>query len=468
MQILKLKKKLIITISFSFSIRYLVRTNLLEKLKHQFDLLIVIFWNEEDLVKELTQKGFNVVVFIPGSKNAIYENIRRKIGFWFNAFRLKSPSQKIQNNFLAQYNPSVSVLVVISKWYNSLKFFVPGYTKNLFKKEAHLVTLQTDYIEAFKILEQYKPNALFTVTPFHSQEDIFLRACKNYGLRMLTAILSFDNITKRGWIPVVYDKYMVWNKYNKEELCRIYPNAKSKKIIITGAPQFDFYWNKNYLINKNEWKKLVGINEYDDRKIILYAGGPAALFPDEPHYLKKIDDAINANDIKNKPLVLFRCHPVDRVERWKEYIGKSDNIVFDISWTGIQNLLHTNITDYDIKKLCSTLYYTDVHINLCSTMTVDGSAFNKPQIAPAYDIKGKRATHLLKQMYYQEHFLPIVNNKGVALAENEQDLICLINKALSKPEEMSSVCNKVVNEIITYSDGKSTERVYKEIVNELL
>src|SRR6476659_3333203 len=103
---------------------------------------------------------------------------------------------------------------------------------------------------------------------------------------MITSILSFDNITKRCWIPVEYDVYMVWNKYNEEELHTIYPFSKRKKVYITGAPQFDFYINKKWLLTDEEWKNTIGIPNKINRKIILYAGGPKELFPKEPMYLK--------------------------------------------------------------------------------------------------------------------------------------------------------------------------------------
>jgi len=60
---------------------------------------------------------------------------------------------------------------------------------------------------------------------------------------MLTAILSFDNITKRGWIPVIFETYMVWNRDNKMQLERIYPQIQKERIVVTGAPQFDFLFS---------------------------------------------------------------------------------------------------------------------------------------------------------------------------------------------------------------------------------
>jgi hypothetical protein len=285
---------------------------------------------------------------------------------------------------------------------------------------------------------------------------------------MITSILSFDNITKRGWLPVEYDLYMVWNKYNEKEAIRCY--AEDNKVLpvkIVGAAQFDFYQNSDFIVAKDTWEKQVGI-PVGDRKIILYAGGPQALFKNEPQYLQHIDEAITNGAIKGKPLVLFRCHPVDEIERWKTAVGASENVVFDSSWAGQKNLLHSNVTDSDIVKLCSTLAHTDVHINLCSTMTVDGSVFRKPQIGPAYDDILPEKAHLMCQMYWQEHFIPIMKTKGLALANSKSEMIDLINEALYEPLRMTNASDRIVEEIITYKDGKCTDRVVANIRNELV
>ncbi|HMZ45211.1 MAG TPA: CDP-glycerol glycerophosphotransferase family protein [Chitinophagaceae bacterium] len=461
------KKRLLITISFSFSIRYIVRTGLLEKIKAFAEPVIVLTWNEEDLIKELRNKGYEVYILPELIRGTAYKDIRKKIDYWFVHFRLKSPTKKNQDKFLKQYNSFKQNFIAQSrKLYNIAKMYLPGVQTKMFEKEKKLLISDTNYHQILKWVKPLNINAVFTVTPFHTQEDILLRVCNDLGMKMITSILSFDNITKRGWIPVNYNVYMVWNKYNFNELVRIYKGINKDKIFITGAPQFDFYYNPNFLLTKEEWMKTVGIKDAT-KKIILYAGGPKSLFPNEPQYLQHINDAINNNEIEGSPIVLFRCHPVDILQRWKDSVGSSNNIVFDSSWTGEKNLVSTNITEFDIKKLCSTLYYTDVHINLCSTMTVDGSAFNKPQIGPAYDDIAPAKAHLLKGMYWQEHFIPVLKVNGIALANSKQELIELTNKALKHSDMDEQKCKQVVEEIITYANGNSTQRVAAILENEI-
>lgn len=464
-----MKKRVLVIISFSFSIRYIYRTKLLNELKKFSHPVIAITWNQEDLIKELQEEGFEVHVIPESKKNANYNDVRKKIDFWFNHFKLKTPSKKIQEDWLETLNDgNFQWLTFVRKKYNIIKFYFPNTIKQLKKKEKKLLLSDTNYKDISTIIDNLKLDAVFTVTPFHTQEDVLLQVCKHKGIKMITSILSFDNITKRGWLPVDYDLYMVWNKYNKNEIIRCYKKPKKHiNVEVVGAAQFDFYYDKKYLIDKEKWLQNVGLPN-DGKKIILYAGGPKSLFPEESNYLKIIDEAICNGLIEGSPKILFRCHPVDDVNRWKEKLQNCSHVFFDTSWTGQSNLLHANITNNDISKLCSTLYHTDIHINLCSTMTVDGSVFKKPQIAPAYDFRGEKESKLLRNMYYQEHFLPIMRVDGVALARTENELIKLINAALINESSASQKFDKVIEEIITYNDGQSTNRVVEEIKKIML
>jgi len=463
-----MKKRVLVIISFSFSIRYLYRTRLLHQLRDFADPVIAITWNQKDLIDEMRADGFEVHIIPESVKSINYNNVRKKIDFWFNHFRLKTPSKKIQEDWLKTLSKNNnSLLTITRKLYNVAKFYFPATIKKLKLQEKQLLLTDTNYNELSAAVEKLRVEAVFTLTPFHTQEDVLLQVCKHSGIKMLTSILSFDNITKRGWLPIEYDLYMVWNKHNHAEAIRCY-QEKSKRlpISIVGAAQFDFYCNKQYVLAKEQWLQQVGLPD-DDRKIILYAGGPKSLFPDEYVFLRHIDNAITNDLIKPRPKVLFRCHPVDDVQRWKSNLSDCEHIYFDTSWTGQQNLLHANISNDDIAKLCSTLAHTDVHINLCSTMTVDGSAFNKPQIAPAYDVRGKKESALLERMYYQEHFIPIINIQGVQLAHSKNELVQLINQALIDSNFMTQKCAEVIKEIITYDDGLSTQRVVAEIKKTL-
>ena len=92
-----LRKRLLVTISFSFSIRYLYRTGMLQQLRNFADVVVAITWNEEELIRELKADGFEVHLVPESKKGVVYETARKRIDYWFTFFRLNN-SKRVQRS----------------------------------------------------------------------------------------------------------------------------------------------------------------------------------------------------------------------------------------------------------------------------------------------------------------------------------------------------------------------------------
>lgn len=446
------------------SITHIIRTGMLDRLSEFCTPVVAMFWQEDDLIKELKQKGYEVTMLPSYKVSAEYADVRYKINVWYQHHKVRTPSISIQKKYLSQYSKSnTTIKKRLRESYHKLRFrFQPTYLSHLLRQEERLMQKQQSFAQYRDWLTQLKPDGMFTVTPFLPEVDLMARILKQQNLPLIASIHSFDNVTKRGWQSVVFDHYIVWNKYNKAELQRIHHVLNREgAITVAGAAQFDFHFDKNFVWSREEWLTKLGLP--NDKKIILYSGGPVSLLPDEPQYLKALKEAFAANKIPNDYVVLFRCHPLDRVERWKEYVGESSNIYYDSAPTGKTKLDQTNVTNENIMKLMSTLKYSEVHINVVSTMSVDGSAFHKPQIGPYYDEVKPDKEDLFRQMYFQEHYRPIMRSNVINLAHSKPEFIELVNKALHSPEGYTTSCDVCLHEIITYTDGSSTNRAVTAI-----
>lgn len=460
------KQRLLITITFSFSVRYLIRTGIIKRLKKFCNPVIALYWREEELIKELIEDGFEVVILPKSNTSLKYNDCRKKINYWFQ-HKFLQENFKIINAYTEQYQPlNVKILKRLRRRYNLLKNAFIDPEKLLFAREESLLLNQTNLSSQIEWLKHLKLDAILSLTPFHKQEDVLLRAAKSLGLKMITAILSFDNITKRGWIPVIYDKYFVWNVQNKQELIKLYQKIKPENIVVTGAPQFDFYFDKNNLLSQEDWRKENGIDA-ENNSIIFYAGGAPDLFPNEMQYLIDLLSVIKSGVIINNPIILFRLHPADSLQRWEVAIKPCKNIVIQKSW-GDGRSLYSNVTEFDQRNLCSTLAYTDVHISLCSTMTVDGCAFDKPQLAPYYDTVNKRNQNLLRSLFFQIHYKKIMESGGLTLVNHKDDWARIINQSLINPGQLKENRKLLLKTIISYTDGLSNQRVADGIENVLI
>jgi hypothetical protein len=461
-----LKKRILVPIVGQGSITHIIRTGMLDKMSEFCKPVVALLWKEEELIKELQDKGYEVTVFPPYQVSPQYASLRYKINLWYIKNKLKTPSVNIQQKYLSQFKKNQQSRKLKKQFreaYYTARFrYQSSYIQQLLQQEViamHTEKVFTEYKEWLQLLRVY---GLFTVTPFLHEVDLIARIFKDQKIPVIASIHSFDNVTKRGWQSVIFDHYIVWNKYNKAELQRIHEALrKDESITIAGAPQFDFHYNEEFTWSRQEWLQRKGLPP--DKKIILFSGGPVALLPDEPQYLRVLKEAFDSGAIPGDAILLFRCHPLDKVERWKAYVGESPYIFYDSAPNGATKLDYVNVLKEDIMNLMSTLKHTDIHINTVSTMCVDGSAFKKPQIGPFFDDVNPATQQLFRQMYYQEHYVPIMNSKVLNLAYTKDGFIDLVNKLVKNPAAYTENCDKCVEEIITYTDGRSTIRAVAAI-----
>ena len=451
------KPKVLIPISIQFSVRYLVRTGLLQLIQAYAEPVVVLGWQDDDLLAELLAMGIEVFQN-PGKQAGVaYYRARNMIDLW-HYDHMKSASTSIDRyrNRLFR-SPSQNARKKLRDTYFRARTATHRSLNRILSIESSLLHSDTSFSKYDELISKIAPDAIFSITPYFFEEELILRVAQEQGIPICTSILSFDNITTKGWMSVTCDHYCLWNKYNKEELYRIYPQTKGKQVTIVGAPQFDFYYDSSYVWDEKEWRKVVGIN--NDRPVIFFGSTGRVIAPNEGLWLTQMDDAIESKEIVNNPVILFRRHPNDPMSHWASLLSNCKHVVVDEPWLpGKEIAGKTNITRWDIEKFTSTLKHCIVHVNASSTLSIDGAIFDRPQIAPAYDTD-KRLDRVAKELYLREHYLPITNSGGLDIVYSRDEFINGLNQAMLMPEKKQTERIKMVEEIVTFTDGQSTQRV---------
>lgn len=406
--------------SIQFSVRYVIRTGLLDRLREVADPVILLDWRDEALENELNRLGVEVHPMIPARLGKNYARVRSWMNF-IQKRRLNTPSEMIWERRADLFRtPYQRFRRRMRRRFFNTALSIPGAMEMLRRKEEELWESGTNMPEVLAQIDRLKPDAALSITPFLANEEMAMRACSRRGIPLCTSILSFDNITTRGWMAVAFDRYLVWNRYNAEELRRAYPEIPPSKIELVGSPQFDFYRDPAYCWSEEEWRRQLSLPA--GRPVILFGGGHFFCAPHEPVFLQHIDDAITANEIPGNPIILFRGHPVDNIERWMPVLNNAKNVVYDDPSPNGRATGHANMSSTDIQKLASCLFHSHVHVSVASTMAIDGSIFDRPQIGPAYDDSPSRKYDLTcKELYLHEHFLPITRSGGIEVVHSRAD-----------------------------------------------
>jgi hypothetical protein len=439
-----------------FSVRYLLRTGLLQRITEYAQPVVLSTWEDAVLQREMEAAGIEVHPLPRVEYGRAYQHLLKQLDL-VHLKRVQSPTTAMDARRNALLHP-ISFRRRVRDTLYRFALSLPGYASWLREAEAKRLRSATNLDTFLNLLRGLRTDAVFTITPFLRDEHLFLRAAHELRMPLAASILSFDNLTTRGWIPVIFDLYMVWNTFNQAEVTRVYPEAAGRTVEIVGAPQMDFYRDASYLWPEAEWRAALALPA--GRPVILFGGGPTSIVPNEPGIVLQLDQAIESGEIRGQPVLLLRPHPHDTLERWSAVLKQCRRVVCDEPWRAESpNRLQTNVSRRDIEKLASTLKHSAVHVNTSSTMTIDGALFDRPQIGPAYDDTDPRFDRAMKELYEREHFLPIVGSGGLTLAHSRGELVAAVNDALANPARGRAERQALVRRLITFDDGQSTKRV---------
>jgi hypothetical protein len=125
-------------------------------------------------------------------------------------------------------------------------------------------------------------------------------------------------------------------------------------------------------------------------------------------------------------------------------------------------------TEADLQAQMSSLAHSDVHVNVCSSMTVDGAMFDRPQIGPTFVPGAPRLRQtFVRRFYDQEHWAPIASSGGLVLAGDEEELVRAVSDALEQPAAGATQRDALLRGVLTWPDGRSTARLVDAVRAQL-
>lgn len=458
------RPRVLVPITIHFSVRYVVRTGLLARMRAFCEPVLALSWDDDDLVADLRTEGVEVARLPDAQVDAAVHGLVRTLDAGFTR-RLGSPSTAIDRR---RQHVDRAPAVRLRRWASWKKAQLldlrPGNEERARRALPGALASGTN-IDAFEaFLRDQRIDVVFSVTPFSVQELVLLHAAARAGIPQITSILSFDNITTRPPLPVIFDRYLVWNDANVRELMRGYPELRREDVAVVGPAQFDFYADADRVRPEAEWRRSIDLP--DGRPTVLYGAGPPSVSPHEAQYVDHLLAAIADGALPAELIVVLRRHPNDLPARWERFRAHPSVRFDDPGELGAHQYRpgQVNLRDEQISDLCSTLAHTDVHVNVSSTMTLDGAFYGKPQIGPAYDDEGGRPQRRRAvELYQREHFLEIVESGGLELAHSRTELIRLVERALAEPSRLAPQRQVMLERLCSRTDGRATERVAHEL-----
>lgn len=457
------RPRIVVAISYGLSVRYLVPTGILEALQRSADVIVALSWDDDALADELRGIVTDVERLPEAQLSHELRMYRQRLGV-LHAYRLKSPTTKLRRyRWNGRRSLRRRVLHQVRLRRDQLATRIPGRASSIEHMETDQFRAGSNQDEFARFLDRVQADAVVSVMPYHDPDSLLLRAARASDLATVAAVISFDNPTIRGRLPVACDRTLVWNHQNSDQLLRSHPDLPPSSVRVIGAPQFDLHRQQRLVIDEDDWRNRLGIPP--GRPVILYGAGPHALVPNEAELVRLIDRSIDAGALPGNPFLLVRRHPVDPAEVWMSVATEIRQGAVVDPWAPGSDPMRSWPTTADLELQMSSLAHAVVHVNVCSSMTVDGAMFDRPQIGPRF-VPGstRRQQRVLRDFYRQEHWEPISRSNGLATVDTPEQLVAALRTALVEPARDRAARQALCQSVLTTPDGQASRRFVREVM----
>jgi len=287
-------------------------------------------------------------------------------------------------------------------------------------------------------------------------------------LKIKTAsfIFSWDNLASKGRMAANFNYYLVWSDLMKSELQEFYSSIKEKDIEVVGTPQFEPYVLDRYRVSEEEFVSKFQIDP--DLKTICFSCGDIATSKNDELYIESIANAIQQGKIKEVNFII-RTSPAEDPIRFSKFVQKFPFIKWNYPKWNLSRENHQESWSQripsveDIRDLRSLLQYSDLNINMLSTMSLDFIQFDKPVINIVFG-NSKNGLYDDQRFLKYAHIENVVNSNATKIVENQDELINAINLYL----ENSKLDSQNRKQLLQLQVSKPLENTGKRIAETLM
>jgi hypothetical protein len=446
-------KCILLAVHQGFQARYLLRTDVLRGLKKRFERVVILTPNaDEEYFRREFQKD-NVTVeffdlekceqYLKKSKGQRFFILLRSFvlnGKWgiqtvddhYQLYLRENPPKNSQEKWRIRF---LHILVKSHRASKTLRRFSLALENRIFRPEIHRA-----------IFTKYKPDIVVTTSlgNIGGGFDLFImREAKKHGAKIVAIILSWDNTTGKGLGGVIPDHTIAWTEIMKEELIR-YHDFPPEKISIGGIAHFDIYHQKEHILPKETLFQTLRLEPA--KKLIFFATKSPTSYPWNADIVRIIAEAIGRGDIVCPAQLLVRLHPLHYVvkkSRTREHLDLLDEFArlereYPFVRIDQPEILSDRLTmdmpESEQVKLASILSYTDVLVNMLSTVNIEAALMNVPLVNVLFEGDPERRRKLRQSIdidLHQTHNRRIVTSGATRLCATAQELLASINAYLS-------------------------------------
>jgi CDP-glycerol glycerophosphotransferase (TagB/SpsB family) len=267
-----------------------------------------------------------------------------------------------------------------------------------------------------------------------------------------------------------------WSELQRQELV-LGSDWRPERIHIGGIPSYDGYFRKEWLLPKDEYFKLHGLDP--QRKLISYACSFVHFAPNFPN-VEALARLVSSDALSKPAQLLVRLHPSHFQDRPRIFAEERERI-FELE----RKFPHVHVVKpvalggslgyyggEDMDEKSSMMAHSDVLVTVYSTMVVETAVHDTPIVAAVIDVPGgwnkpKKYSLALKKIGNWPTHQRFREARAGRVASDEQGLAEAIDLYLKDPTIDAAERRAFVEREITYTDGNSGKRTAEYILSLL-
>ena len=467
--------------------------------------MAIIYFLQSDVVPTLLEAGVEIIVLTDDeTKDHIAQRFARP-GLTFEGLRLKQA-----NAFANGYQPRLQWLLaylrrvggswrinteamdshiwevwIENSWRFRLGIWIPAALAILLLRtfafaRKFLVLMQNRFIPRPNLYADlfalHKPDLLIASTAGWRLDRYLLREATLRHVPTMAAIVGWDNPSSYAIRGAPMDYATCWSQLQKDELV-LGSDWDPERVHIGGIPSYDGYFRKEWLLSKEDYFKLHGLDL--KRKLISYACSFVHFAPNYPN-VEALAKLVSSDSLAEPSQLLIRLHPshfqdkprIFAVERERIFELETKyphvHVVKPVALGG--SLGYYGGEDMDEKS--SMMAHSDVLVTVYSTMVVETAVHDTPIVAAVIDVPGgwnvsKKYSLSLKKIGNWPTHKRFRDARAGRVAESESELRDILNAYLKDPTLDAAERRKFIEDEITFTDGTSGRRTAELILKVL-
>jgi CDP-glycerol glycerophosphotransferase (TagB/SpsB family) len=278
-------------------------------------------------------------------------------------------------------------------------------------------------------------------------------------------VRSWDNTTTKGILRIIPEKIIVNSPLMKEELIKFH-DCQSENVFVAGLPQFDS-WLAGPKMAREKFFKQVGANP--TKRLILFAPAGAILSDTDWQICQILKEAIQNGQLPSNIQFLVRNHPHHPADLSKFNDDPSFIIENPGEKSGVKNdRTGADLSPDDNAHLMHSIYFSDLVMYIATSLSLDATVFDKPQIVISFDGWERRPYIRSVRRYHEEdNMRSLIALGGTKVAKSKEELITAINQYLKNPGLDRDGRQKIVKRQMYKIDGLAGRRIGEFVWNFL-